>query len=164
MKLPSKFVGSAITKVLYQKITAVHHNKGSVFSAAIQMTIGMSLLAVAPFAAVAVWGEELFSWFLGAQWGEAGLMASWLSLGLFFGFVNVPSVVAVPLFQLEKLFLGYELVSLVARVSALLFGGVVLESAIAAIAAYSIISAVLNFALIVMVLLTIKKRERATLS
>lgn len=56
-------------------------------------TSTLTLLGIAPFAALAILGEEAFAFVFGAQWSEAGRMVEILTPGMMAEFISVPTSV-----------------------------------------------------------------------
>ena len=82
----------------------------------------MAALAVPAAAVIFVFGPALFAWLLGTEWRETGEFARWLIIWLAVGFVNIPSVSLIPLLNMQRWHLIYEVVYLGARLTALLIG------------------------------------------
>jgi hypothetical protein len=88
--------------------------------------------------------------------GEYG---RWLSIWLFFMFINVPSVTIIPILQLEKFFFAFELISMSSRLLFLLIGALIFQSDLYAIMLYSITAMLSNIFLIFYVAFKAKTRD-----
>jgi len=75
----------------------------------------------------------------GVEWQLAGVYAQWLSLWLFFQYVNKPAVSAIPALRLQKGLLIYEVFSTGTKVLALYLGYTVFKSDVAAVALFSVV-------------------------
>jgi len=117
----------------------------------LRATAALAALGLPVLLAAVLAGPELFAWAFGEGWREAGAFARWLAPWWFLGFVNVPSVAAIPLLHLQKAFLGYEVVLAAARLGALAAGAAV-AGPLTAVAAYALVGAAFNAALVGFVL------------
>src|SRR5690554_1956435 len=89
LALPSQMIGLSIGKVFFQKTSEVLNTEGiEVFKEKlVKIFYGTLFLAIIPFALVFSFGETLFIWFAGEQWGVAGKFAAYLALSGSFQFV-----------------------------------------------------------------------------
>ena len=144
MKVPSVLVGAALRKVIYQRAAQDFQQGRSLKPLITKTTTVLAITSALPFLAVGIFGPRLFEIVLGAEWASSGEIASWLSLWMFFVFINVPSVVCIPLLNLERRFLKLELVFLCSRLAGFVIGALVLDDAVAAIAVFCGVSALTN--------------------
>ncbi len=144
LRLPSVVIGKSIQKVFYQKATEIY-NDGKVLTRPIlQTTLGLISIGILPFLVIFIFGPDLFKFVFGEDWYVAGKYARWISIWMFVGFINIPSVTSIPILGLEKFFLKYELVSIIARLIGLLYGGLILQDDLLTVIVFSVIGAVLN--------------------
>ena len=101
----------------------------------LQSTAGLALVGLLPFGLVGngFWAPGCSAW-SSAQWVTAGHYAQWLAIMLFFKFINVPSVQAIPILGLQGKLLVYEITIVTLRLASLAAGVLLLESDVAAIA------------------------------
>ena len=144
LRLPGQVVGDAVRKVLYQKIAESYNNGSNITALLLTSTGGMAALSAFPFGLVIAFGPELFAYIFGEEWRVAGDYGVWLAVAMFFNFVAIPSVVAIPVLKLEKLFFSYEIAYVAIQLSALFYGGYVLGDVYYAIALYCISGALLK--------------------
>ena len=90
--------------------------------------------------------KPLFSFVFGAKWYSAGLYARWLAVAWFFGFINVPSVMLIPIVGLQNKFLIYESALFLFRALSIPIGAYI-GDVFTAIALYSFVGATFNFLL-----------------
>jgi hypothetical protein len=109
---------------------------------------------------VVAFGPWLFSFVFGVEWTAAGQYAPWLAVWLYFEFVSLPSVQAIPFLGLQGQLLAYEVVVITLRAASLAFGALVLQSDLAAIALFSTTGTLVNMWLIVWILLSSDTRSR----
>lgn len=160
LHLPGSIIASAVGKVFEQRVAAAAHEGESLRKLIVRATLGLVAAGVAPFALIMALGPGLFSFAFGPEWKGAGQYARWLGLWLFFGFINKPSVSAIPILGLQGHLLAYEVVTLVAVGASLLVGSLVLRSEMAAIALFSITGTVSYCSLIAYVVVQSKRRLR----
>ncbi|HZX00321.1 MAG TPA: oligosaccharide flippase family protein [Trueperaceae bacterium] len=118
---PVSLVGRAVRQVIYPQLARALED-GDALRSAIRTTLVMAAMAVPAAALVFVFGPDLFAWLLGPRWRVAGEFARWLILWLAVGFVNIPSVSLIPLLNMQRWHVVYEVIYLVARFAALLIG------------------------------------------
>ena len=93
---PSSIIGSAIGQVFYQK-ASVCYQEGEDLQKLVKKVIGaLALIAIPAFAVIALWGDDLFAWFLGEPWRQAGEYGQLLTPWLFLNFITSP-VSQIPL-------------------------------------------------------------------
>ena len=146
--LPVTLIGGSVLSVFYPRINEAILNGEDARALIVKTTMAMAAVGVLPFLPIVLVGPLLFEFLFGAGWGTAGSYAQWLSLWLFAAFANRPAVTAIPALKLQVFLLVPEMVSVMARVSALYFGFVVLDDAVAGIAAFGVVGMVLNTFLI----------------
>lgn len=159
MGVPSALIGKAIGDVFYPRITEAAHNKENLFNLIRKATIMLAVAGFIPFFIIAVFGIELFRFIFGTEWSEAGEYARWLSLWLFFGFINKPSVVALAILGLQKFLLCYEVVSVFLRALSLYIGFSFYENDKVAVAIFCMSGVFLNIYLIISTLIKSKVVE-----
>jgi O-antigen/teichoic acid export membrane protein len=150
--LPGSLVSGAVGTVFLPRITQASHRSEKLRPLILKGTAGLALAGLLPFGVVIAFGPWLFAAVFGAQWVAAGHYARWLAIVLYFGFINVPSVQAIPLLGLQGQLLAYEIVAGSLRVASLAIGALVLHSDLAAIALFSITGAVVYVWLIAWVI------------
>lgn len=87
---PSSMIGSAVGQVFYQKGTETYHNGGDLRALVIKVLKSMALIALPVFLIVALFGDDLFAWFLGEDYRMAGFYGRYLAPWLFFNFITMP--------------------------------------------------------------------------
>lgn len=136
--IPIVLIGGSVMQVFYPRINEAINRGENTKSLIIKTTVALVLSGVLPFVIVIIAGPMLFSFVFGAEWRDAGIYAQWLSLWLFFQYINKPAVAAIPALQMQKGLLIYELVSTATKVIALYLGYAVFESDVTAIALFSL--------------------------
>ncbi|MBN2532262.1 MAG: oligosaccharide flippase family protein [Spirochaetales bacterium] len=145
--LPALLISNALRKVYYQNAAELKNNKKSLFKKTLQFTIGLSILGLVPYGVLIIFSRPLFSLIFGSTWKEAGYFASWLGVGSFFGFINVPSVSIIPVLGLQKENFIFEVIIIISRIISILIG-VFLGSPRISLIIFSTTGAILNSSLI----------------
>lgn len=157
MGLPSGLIGSAVGNVFYPKIAEAVNLKQKIHQPILKATVALALVGIVPYGAVSLFGPWLFELVFGKEWLVAGEYARWLALWLYFGFINGPSVSAIPVLGMQRFFLIYELISLVLRAGSLYLGFSILNSDVQAVILFSASGVILNCTLIFITLLKGKR-------
>lgn len=153
LAVPAMLVGNSVMQAFYPRINEAIHQGEDVKGLIIKATLGLALIGAIPFAIVVVAGPALFGFVFGDEWQLAGVYAQWLSLWLFFQYVNKPAVSAIPALRLQKGLLIYEMFSTGTKVLALYLGYTVFKSDVAAIALFSVVGVAAYAWLIVWVII-----------
>lgn len=148
MALPASLIAQSVSEVFYPRITEASHNGESQHRLIIKATLWLAAVGIVPFATVFAIGPWLFGYVFGMEWTVAGEYARWLSIMLFFNFINRPSVAAVPVLGIQRGLVIYELFSTGTKILALYLGFVVFHSDQIAVSLYSIFGAVAYIGLI----------------
>lgn len=164
MAVPSALISASVGNVLYPHMAEAANNGEKLAPMIIKSTIALALVGIVPFGMVVAFGPWLFGFVFGAEWIYAGGYAQWLTIWLFVMFVNVPSVQALPVLSLLPFFLVFEIVSTVLRLAVLVVGFYVFASDTVAIALLSGMGALLNMALIAVVVTKARHIDKVTLS
>ncbi|NMA65413.1 MAG: oligosaccharide flippase family protein [Clostridiaceae bacterium] len=154
LSMPTQLIGNSVGDVFYPRIAEAANNGENLTRMIIKATLALAAVGIIPFGIVMAFGPWLFEFVFGADWVVAGEYARWIALWTLCAFINRPSVRAIPVLNLQDWFLVYEIISLAARVGALLLGFYLFRSDISAIILFSLSGVVLNAFLI---FYTIKK-------
>lgn len=160
LALPSILLGSSVQSVFYPHFNEAVLERKKTLPLLIKATAALAAIGVWPFLIIILFGPFLFKIIFGEMWVVAGQYAQWLSVWLFFGLINRPSVSSIPVFRIQRWFLGYEVCSIILRIIAISIGFFHFSSAIAAVAMFSIVGAFLNLYLIVVTFLAAKKFDQ----
>ena len=91
--LPMSFVGSALAKVFYQRISADHN---CIEKTTNEMLKILTIISILPLLFIACGGDKLIVLFLGSQWETAGKVALCLSL------LSFPTILTQPLLPIFR--------------------------------------------------------------
>ncbi|WP_020619895.1 lipopolysaccharide biosynthesis protein [Paenibacillus daejeonensis] len=147
--VPTQLIGKSVGDVLYPKLADALNKGQDLSKLIIKSTLGLAALGLLPFGVIILIGPIIFGYAFGSEWTQAGEYARWLSLWLFFMFINRPCVVAIPVLGLQKGFLIYELFSTLFKIVALIIGFYFIGDDVAALALYSI-AGVLSYVFLIL--------------
>lgn len=151
-------IGQAVGDVFYPRVTEASHRGEDVPKLILKATLALAAVGFLPFAVVVAFGPQLFAFVFGGEWRVAGEYARWISVWMFFQFINKPSVMAIPALKLQKFFLIYELFSTASKVLALFIGFSIFSSDIIAIALFSMFGVFAYVFLIIWVIVNSKNK------
>lgn len=150
--LPATLIAQSVSEVFYPRISEAGHRRENCHDLILRGTIALAAVGVVPFGVLILLSPQLFTFVFGEAWATAGEYARWLSIMLFFNFINRPSVAAVPVLGLQRGLLIYEILSTAGKFVALYIGFAVFKSDIVAVAAFSVCGAAAYLGLILWVL------------
>ena len=159
LAMPTTLLGKAISDVFYPRIAEAAHANENTFKLIMKATVALAVVGIFPFGIVFALGPFLFKFVFGSEWYKAGEYARWLSIWLFFAFINRPSVSAIAVLNLQGYFLLYEILSILLRTAALAIGFWLYKNDVLAIILFSLIGAILNVVLIIFTMANSKKNE-----
>ena len=164
MALPSRLISKSVGDVFYPHITEAAHKGKNLTRLILKSTLVLAGVGFIPYAIVILFGPWLFSFVFGPEWYVAGEYARWLSVWLYFGFLNNPSIKALPVLKAQKFHLIYSTILIFIRLGTLVFGFYFYKSDLVAIALYSVSGAVFNIVLIIIVFFIAKKYDSQTVA
>lgn len=150
--MPISILSKSVGDVFYPRISDAANNQEDIYRLILKSTGLLALAGFIPFCILFLYGEWLFDFVFGAEWSTAGEYASWMSIWVFMGFINRPSVIALPVLGLLKQFFYYEIFSLSLRFFLMLAGFVCYDSGLVAVMLFSIGGFISNFFLVLFVL------------
>lgn len=160
LKLPSIIIAESVGKVFQQRVTEAAQTGRSLQPLILKTTLSLAAVGSIPLGLLIAFGPLLFSFVFGAEWTLAGVFARWMALSVLATFSSVPVVMAIPLLNLQKQYLGFELLSLLLGALSLAGGFMVLQDAVVAVALFSSVSALLMTAWMVFVIVKSKDHNR----
>ena len=150
--LPAILIGKSVSDVFYPRITEALHNNESCHKLILKATLALASVGLIPFAVIILFGPFLFSTIFGSEWIAAGEYARWLSLWMYFAFINRPSVSAIATLELQGFFLAFEIVGVIVRFLSLYFGFIIYDSDLIGVICFSVMGSLLNLFLVLMTL------------
>lgn len=158
LNIPSQLIGKSIGDVFYPRIAEAANRKEDVTTLIKKATIALAAIGILPFGLVIFFGPFLFSFVFGSDWITAGEYARWIALWSFVGFMNRPSVRALPVLNAQKFHLIYTIFMLIIRLGVVAVGYYVFSSDVIAVSLFGITGAILNFGLIIITLKLSRKK------
>lgn len=131
VSLPLSLVGTAVSQVFFQKASEVRKKTGNIGPIVEEVHRRLVTISIFPMLLLLIIGEELFVFFLGAQWYEAGFYVKLLVPWLFFMFVSSPLTAIFNVLEKQGAGLAFELVLLASRAVTLTIGGMTGDPVIA---------------------------------
>lgn len=141
MGIPATLISKSVEDAIYPRLVKQQHDGLNISATLIKLTFSLAIFSFLPFLIIFLWGGEIFSFLFGQNWLRSGDYASWLSVWLFFGFINKPCVAAVSVIDEQKWLLYYEIFSTGTKIIALCIGIFVFKNDIQAIKIFSITGA-----------------------
>jgi O-antigen/teichoic acid export membrane protein len=133
MYVPVTVVSSAVKDVFRQRASVEYANEGSCRGTYRRLLVPLFVLAVAGFGTFYAVSPTLFPLVLGPGWGVAGEYARILTPLFFWNFVSMSLGGVMQIAERTDVSLGWQIVSLVLTVAALLVGTRVLNDIVAAL-------------------------------
>lgn len=152
VSMPSQIIGNAVGNVFYPKLATTANERGNISLLVIKATSYLMIIGAIPFGVIIFFGPALFSFVFGDEWEIAGEYARWMSLWMYFGFINNPSVRSLPIISGQKFYLIFTNINVIVSLTMLIIGSSLLKSDIGAIFLYSIAGVILNVLLIILII------------
>jgi len=161
LRMPIVLLGDSIRKVFLQKAAEYYGKKeiNKLSELYVKSTIGLIVVGLIPFALLFLYGEELFSFIFGLNWSESGKYAQYLSVWLFFLFINPPSRCLYTVFRMQKYLFHYTNITIFIRIIFLLGGAVFFNDPIYSIILYSLSGVFINIYFIVFIYVKIVRMK-----
>lgn len=152
LNVPSQLLGNSVGDVFYPRISEAANNGENLSSLIRKATLYLGLAGVLPYGIVFLFGPTLFGMVFGEEWIGAGEYARWITLWIFFMFINQPSVRALQVMSAQAFHLRFTVISLLIRLAFLGAGYFIYSSDLVAIALFSISGGILSFSLVIITL------------
>lgn len=144
LEQPIRLISSSTQSVYYQKASQMFSNSEDIYDIFIETTSGLFKVSILPAIIIFISGPQMFSFFLGSDWYQSGVIAQILIIWLFFGFLKTPTTMTFSILSLQKIQMYVEFVLLILRFIAILAGYYLFDSYIYSIILYVIPSLVLD--------------------
>jgi O-antigen/teichoic acid export membrane protein len=143
LDVPTALIGIAVRRVFFERAARAFREGEKIHPMLVQATCVLAALGIVPVLIIVAVGPDIFAFVFGEEWREAGIFARWLSIWRFSSFCNAANSALISVFQLQRLFLGVEIVGLFLRAIAI-GAAVFLGDDILAIALYAMVGLLLN--------------------
>ncbi|KPZ53588.1 lipopolysaccharide biosynthesis protein [Pseudoalteromonas sp. P1-7a] len=156
---PVNLMGSTVNSLLYPRFVEKLNAKEDVFTLLKYSTAGLALISIIPFALIYLYGEQVFVFILGSEWGGAGKIAEIMCVMSFFSLIARPSISIIPVINYQKIFLNFEVVSCLFRVASIFLGFNYFSNYLDVIMLLSFFSAFIYFFLTSMIFFVVYKNK-----
>lgn len=116
LSAPSYLLGQAFSTVFYPKLNNAKNNGTSIAKLISSANLGLLSVSLLPVVTVVLFAPELFSFAFGETWTPSGEIARWMSFWIFVSLIARPSAIAIPVLDLQKFYLKFEIVASVLRI------------------------------------------------
>jgi O-antigen/teichoic acid export membrane protein len=143
---PVSLVAQSVGNVFYPKAVELRGSPKRLRSALIKSTGVLILIGSFMFMPVIVAGPWLFSLIFGFEWEKAGQFAQWVSIWMITSLAARPTISMIPVLNIQKEFLVFEIIFLPIAALSLYFG-IHMNDAIISVITYCMVSSVFYVAL-----------------
>jgi len=153
--LPVSFIGSAISKVYYRKISSLGDNINELRIITLQVSKIIALMCLLPALFLILGGDKMIIWFLGDRWASAGNIALCLSI------ISIPIILTealLPIYRslnLQNIRFKYDLYCFILSLGALLIFCNLTHNILFPIIIYSLIFGLIRFVMFFNILKTL---------
>lgn len=154
---PIYMLSNSLFNVYYPHASEAYNRNENLIPLLRKSTISLAIIGFFPFALLIAFGPQLFGFVFGTEWSSAGEYARWLSIMLFFGFINRPSVATITIIKQQKMLLFYEIFSTATKILALYLGFSIFKSDLIAVALFGLFGALAYIILIAGAFILTKK-------
>ncbi|WP_157703125.1 lipopolysaccharide biosynthesis protein [Alkalispirochaeta alkalica] len=141
LMLPVTVISRAFSQVLLSKLTSLAHQGQRLLPFMVKTTTVLGALGLVAFTPVWLLGPQIFAFAFGQEWYMAGTLGRWIAVPVFFQFVNPPTVQSLALTNSNRYLFAWSVLSTVVKIVVLLIAGVIFQSGVIAVAAYSTVAA-----------------------
>jgi O-antigen/teichoic acid export membrane protein len=143
INLPLNVISSAVANVYYSRFADIRRKNEGIFPIVSRSTALHLLLLGPPILIISYIFPSLFSIIFGDAWRTSGELAQWMTLWIIGMLTNIPSVRALPVIGRQGMHLLFNSLIMVGGVAGMVTGHLLQGTAMAAVAWYSAITAVL---------------------
>lgn len=96
LRIPLMLIGVTLGQIFYNKASELYNQKKSIMPLLNRILLLLSTLSIIPFSILFFYGEPIFIFIFGPNWGQAGIFSETMSVWLMFNFILSP-ISALPL-------------------------------------------------------------------
>jgi len=149
LQAPILLIASSTKKVYYQKASKMYAEGKNIHELYSKTTLGLLKLFIFPLFIILLWGEEIFGFVFGDQWGEAGVIAQVAIFVFLFSFITPPATMNYSILNLQKAQLKLQIIQFILRLVGIFIGYLFFDSYMIAIVLFVLAGVVVNSFLIV---------------
>lgn len=157
--LPSTLISRSITNVLYPKLAEANNSSQKLYPLLKKATNALFWVGLLPYGIIFIFGPELFCFIFGKDWLTAGEYARWLSLWVFFQYLNPPAISCIPVIKKQLFLLIYEIAILLARVASIYLGTAYFADSLITIKLFTLVNILSNIFLIAFTFVSVRKYD-----
>jgi O-antigen/teichoic acid export membrane protein len=147
--LPAALIAKSVGNVIYPKLNEIKNKSILARGLIVKATLMLFSVGLIPLFVIFNFGEVLFTIVFGDDWSKAGEIASWLSIWMFFSFLNPPSLKVIIVYNKQRFGLALNLFSLIVRVLALYLSFLVFDDLVISIIFFTMVGVLHNLLVIV---------------
>ena len=144
IQAPILLVSGSTRSVFYQRASKMHSNGEDITPLYLKTTIGLIKLFIAPLLIILFFGQEIFVFLFGLEWGESGVISQITIFWFLFVFISAPTSAMYNILNLQKILLIIQLITIVTRVVAIYLGYYIFGTYIASVVLFTIASVIHN--------------------
>lgn len=134
---PVQLLSISISSVFIQEASSLNHSPSKQAALSFSLYKKQIVLGLFPFLILALWGEQLFTLFFGADWSFSGFLAQLISPWLFAVVVGSPLSAMLIVKEKQNVSMWYNILLLCARIISLCVGGLIYNDIVIAVALFS---------------------------
>ncbi len=138
LSVPLNLVSSSISQVYLQQMAIKKNDEGYVRKLTFDVYKKLLMLSIIPFSLIMVYGDILFFYIFGEEWGPSGVYAQVLAPWLMFVFATSPITMIFVVKEMQKKRMLINLVFFIVRLSALLIGALIYKDSLITISLYAL--------------------------
>lgn len=159
LSAPTQLIGKSVGDVFYPRITKAANDGEDVTALIIKASLSLFVIGIIPFGLIILFGPYIFTVIFGDEWTIAGEYAKWITIWVFLGFVNRPSVMTLPVLNAQVFHLIFTVTMLISNASMLLVGYYYFDDDLISVMLVGISGGVFSLLLILMTIYLSKTRK-----
>lgn len=160
LQVPTSLIGKSTREVFYQRASKMHAAGEDIYELYKKTTLALLKIFIVPFFLFLLSGEYLFGFIFGDEWSTSGVFSQLLIFWFLFLFINSPSMISFDILGLQRLSLIIQIVSVIFKIGAF-YIGYWYDSFYMSIALFSLVSAISNIVIIVMIAKLLRREKKA---
>ncbi len=128
LRAPSGLIGTSVSQVFFQRMAQSKRDRNIRGELIFNTWKYLIFLGIVPMSIVFIFGPNLFGFFLGAHWREAGQYAQILSIGFMAHFVGYPTSLGIVALERLDILLGWQILNFISMILVLVFGYIFLRN------------------------------------
>ena len=144
LSTPLSILGQALSQVFFQKASEHHNKSKNLKSLVLKSYKSLFLIVIFPALVLFIGAPVIFETVFGGDWRLAGNYCQLILPWIIILFIVSPATVIFSIYNKQDLALLYGIISFISRLTAILFGALVLQSAIYTIGLYGLIGLLIN--------------------